>query len=109
MHATIRLGDGYTLNAMHTRLVLQCAIDISSRYGEVDFLETADGTFVEVGDGELPALRLAKTFVHLEQVAGEETSFVATRSGADFHLHVLGVLRIFRHESNLDFLFKLGL
>ena len=94
---------------MNARLILQRAIDIGTRDGKVDFLETTHSTFRDAGDGELPTLGIAVALVHLEEVAGKEAGLVATRSGTDFHLHVLGVLGVLGDEGNLDFFFQLGL
>ena len=66
LHAAVRLRDGHSLHTMHTRFVFQRAIDVGTRNGKVDFLIAAHGTFVEVGDRELPTLRLAETLIHIK-------------------------------------------
>ena len=94
---------------MHTRLVLQSAIYVGTRDGEVYLLIASYSTFVEVGNRQLPAFRFTEALVHLEEVAGEETSLVATRSCAYLHLYVLSVLGVFRNKGYFYFFFQLGL
>ena len=91
---------------MHTRLIFQNAIYVISAYGKVDFLESTYCTLGNISHAELPALCLAETLIHLEEVACEETSLIATCSGTYFHLHVLGILRILWNECNLYLFLK---
>ena len=56
---------------MHTRLILQRAIDIHTGDRKVNLLVAAHGSFVEVGNAELPAFHVAETLVHIKQVAGK--------------------------------------
>ena len=109
MHTALSLSSRNTLHTVHTRLILQCAIDIHTTHGEVYLLETTHGTFRRTGHRESETLGVAVLLVHLEQVTGEEGSLVTTGSGAYLHLHVLGIFRVFGHEGNLDFFFQLGL
>ena len=44
--------------------------------------------------------------IHAEQVAGENTGFVATRARADLHLRILAVLRVRRQQQQADLLFQ---
>ena len=109
VHTSLRLSGWYALHAVNARLVLQCAIDVGTAHGEVDLLITAHGTLADAGDGELPAFRVAEALVHLKEVAGKEACLVASRSGTDLHLNVLGVLGVFRYQCNLDFFLQLRL
>ena len=94
---------------MHARLILQRTIDIGTRDGEVDLLESAYGTLADTRDGELPTLRLTIALVHLEEVASEETSFVATCTCADLHLYILRILWILGNQCDFDLFFKFWL
>ena len=44
LHASVALGHRHTLHAVHTTLVLQCAIHVGTRYREVNLLKSAYGT-----------------------------------------------------------------
>ena len=109
VHAPLCLCGRHALYTVDPRFVFQCAIDVGTTDCKVNLLETTNSALRDTGDRELPALRLAVALVHLEQVASKERSLVATRSCTNFHLHVLGVFRVFRNERYLDFLLQFGL
>ena len=94
---------------MNARLIFEHTVYIVAAHGEVNLLESAYGTLAHAGDGERPSLRVAEFLVHREEVTGKEGSLVATRSGSDFHLHILGIFGIFGYEGYLDFLLNFGL
>ena len=109
MHTTLSLCGWHTLYTMYARFVFQCAINIGTRNGKVDLLVTTYGSFADAGDGELPTLRVAVALVHLKQIAGKQTSLIATCSSTNLHLHILRILRILRNQGYLDFLLEFGL
>ena len=109
VHTSLCLCGRYSLYTMHARLILQRTIDIGTRDGEVDLLESAYGTLRHTRDGELPALRLAIALVHLEEIASKETGLVATCTRTDLHLYVLRVLWILGNQCDFDFFFKFWL
>ena len=109
MHTTLRLGGRHTLYTMHTTFVLERTIYICTAHGEVDLLVTTHSTLADTGYRKVPTFGVAEALVHLEQVAGKQTGFVATCSSTDFHLYILCVLRILGNQRQFDFLFQLGL
>ena len=109
VHAALRLCGRHSLYTVNTRLILQRTIDIDTADGKVYLLITANGPFAHTRDRECPALGVAEALVHLKKIAGKEAGLIATRSGANLHLHVLGILRVLRYEGNLDFLLQLRL
>ena len=109
VHAALCLGGRHTLYTVNARLIFQRTIDIGTTDGKIDFLETTDSTFADAGNRQLPALGVAVALVHLEQVTGKQGCLVATRSGTNLHLNVLGVLRILRNQGYFDFFLQLGL
>ena len=107
MHTALCFGGGHALHAVNAALVLECAIHIGTRDGANDFLETARCAFAGTAHLEVPALRFAVFRVHTEEVASKECGFVATRTAADFEDSILGVLGVFGHEHEFDFLLEL--
>ena len=109
MHTSLCLCGRHSLHAVYARLILQCAVNIVAAHGEVNLLISAYGTLADACHGEVPSLGVAITLVHGKEVAGKEGSLVATCSSTYFHLHVLSVFRILRHECHLYLLFNLRL
>ena len=109
VHTTLCLGSRNTLNAVNAALIFQCTIDIGTTDGKVYLLETTHSTLANTRDAELPTLGVAVALVHLEEVSSKEASLIATCSGTNLHLHVLGIFWVFRNKGYLDFLFQLRL
>ena len=109
LHTSVRFSNRNALYAMNTRFIFQYSVNVDTTDSEIDFLESADSTFADISNREIPSFCLAITLVHLEEISSEKASFIATSSGTNFHLYILCVFRILRNKSYFDFLFELRL
>src|SRR5712691_2241868 len=72
MDAALLLGDGHALYAVHARLVAQRPVRFGSTRGENGFLQTAERSFGERQNVDLPAATLAEARVHAKQIRGAQ-------------------------------------
>ncbi len=108
LDAALGLGLGDALDAVHAALVLHDGVDAVALDLELDRLEAAGLAGAGVEHGVLPAARLDKALVHLEEIAREDGSLVAAGGGADLDDGVLLVVGIARDEHVLDVFLELG-
>ena len=108
MYPTLGLGHWHALHAVHTRLILQCAIDVIARDTEYHFLETTHSALTATGHLHIPTLGLTIAGVHARQITGKQGSLVAARTATNLEHHILAILGILGDEKELDFLFHLG-
>ncbi len=90
--ATLGFGGGNSLHAVSAALVAEMTKRIVALDAEGDLLESARLAGAKVDHLDLPAAIPGVMAVHLEEVAGEESSLVAAGSGANFHDQALEVL-----------------
>ena len=109
MHPALCFGCRHALHAVHSRFIFQNAVYAVAAYGEVDFLVSAYRSLAYACHGDVPSLGFAESLIHGKEVSGKESRLVAAGTGTDFHLHVLGVFRVFRHEGHLYLLLNLWL
>src|SRR5437667_7329541 len=83
MDAALLLGDGDALYAVHARLVAQRPVRFGSTCGENGFLQTAECSFGERQNVDLPATTLAEARVHAKQIGGKQRRLVAAGARTD--------------------------
>ena len=108
LDATLGLGLGDALHAVHAGLVLHDGVDPVALDLELDGLEAAGLRGAGVEHRHLPLLGLDEALVHLEEVAREDSRLVAARRGTDLDDGVLLVHRVARDEHDLDIFLELG-
>ena len=106
LDATLALGLGDALDAVHAGLVLEDGVDLVARDLELDGLEAARLAGARREDLDLPPAALAEALVHLVEVPGEDGRLVAAHAGADLHDGVLLVVGVGRDEQELDVLLE---
>ena len=107
MDASLRLGDGNTLNAVCSGFILQTGVSALPFDHKGDFLITADADFIFGKDLDMPAAGFRVVCVHAEQVCREQGGFITAGAGANFNDHVFGIPRIFGNQQRADLFFKL--
>ena len=107
LDATLALGLGDALDAMHAGLILHNGVHAVARYLELDGLEAASLGRAGIEHFHLPTARLDKALVHLKEVAREDGCFVAAGSGANLDDGVFVVVGVAGDEHELDVFLKL--
>jgi hypothetical protein len=101
--AALRFGGGYALHAVHAAFIFQFRVDFVALNGSDDFLEAAQGRRRALEDFDFPSQSFRVARIHAEEFGGEESGFVAARSGANFHDDAFLFEGIFREEQELQF------
>ena len=104
MNATLRLGIRNALHPVHAGFEFQLGERASTLHLGDDFLEPAHGAFACRDHVDFPALQRGKSFIHAEQVAGEQRGLVTSSTGADFQHHISFVHRILGQQRDADLL-----
>src|ERR1022692_4100060 len=108
VHASLLLGGGNALHAMHAAFVLELRKNAVAFDDGDDFLQ-ASGRRLRRGEYlHLPALRLGIAGVHAEDFGGEESGFVSAGAGADFEDDVLFVVGVFGQQQDFQLFFDGG-
>ncbi len=106
MDATLRLGHGHALDAVHAALVLEVGPDALGRVGrraarlhrDLDVLVAAEVGVGRLQDLRLPAAALGVPQVHAQQVAGEQRRLLAALARLDLEDDVAAVVGVARDE-----------
>jgi hypothetical protein len=96
----------HALHAVDARFEFQLGVGALAFDREHRFLHAAKIAVAQRQKLGLPALQLCVAGVHLEQLAGEERRFLATRSGADFDDRARGIRRVLRQQEKLHVALK---
>ena len=100
--AAAGFGGRHALHAMHAALVLQPAVGALALDADDDVLDAALVGFAERHQLDLPALPLGVARVAAIEIAGKQRRLFAAGAGADFEHHVALVVRILRHQQDLQ-------
>src|SRR5680860_370316 len=92
MHPTLGLRLRHSLNTVYTGFEFQSAVNILTRYLELNLFIAAARTFAQLDNIGLPPFGFAIFGVHAKEVARKNTGLVAARSRSDLNDHVLGCL-----------------
>ena len=107
MYASLGLGHRYTLHTVNATLIFERTIYVLTGYIEDDLLVSAGCTFGEGRDRIFESFEFEILCVHTEEIAGEDSCLVSSRTATDLHHHVLSVFRILRQQLQFQFLFQL--
>ena len=103
--ASLLLGGGHALHAVHAAFVFQLREDAVAFDDGDDFFQAAGGRFRRRKHFDLPALRFGIARVHAEDFGGEERGFVPAGAGANFEDDVFLVVGIFGQQQNFQIFF----
>jgi len=106
MNAPLRLGLGYALHAVPSRLELELGVGTLPDDARDDFLEAAHVARAFRNQLELPFVAFGVARIHAKQVAREQCGLVAAGPGAYFEEHVALVVGIARQKGALQLFFE---
>jgi hypothetical protein len=107
MDASLRLGRGHPLHAVHAALATHLAESARPLDLEDRLLHAAQRRLRKREDLDLPSLPLDVARVHPPELAGEQGGFVPAGAGADFDDAVAVVERIAREQERLELFLQL--
>jgi len=96
--ATTGLGLGHALHTVHTTFVLQHAVGLVAFDAEGDLLVPAALALGEIDHIDAPALGFAEPLIHTEQIACEQSGFVAAGACTYLDDAAFIVVRIARNQ-----------
>ncbi len=100
--APLRFGRRHALDPMHAALELEPGEHAAAGNLGDDFLVAAGRPLAHRQHLDLPALRLRIFDIHAEEIAGEESRFVAAGPGAHLENRVALVGRVLRQQRDAD-------
>ena len=101
VNASLTLGDGNTLHAVHARFPAHCSVGAFTLDLEDCLLDSAERSVGLRDDLDAPAAALGEARVHPVKVGGENRGFVAAGASADFHDCRTIIERIVRNQRRL--------
>jgi hypothetical protein len=104
--ASLRLGRGHALHAVHARLVLELREGALAVDADDHLAQAARRGARAREQLDLPAPPLGEARVHAEEIGGEQGRLLAARAGADLEQDVLVVVGILGHEQHLHLLLE---
>ena len=106
--ASLRLGRGNALDAVHARLVFEARVHAFAFEREARVLDAARGVGRRIHQRRSPALALAIAQIHAQYFRGEEARFVAARAGPDLEDDVALVVGVLGKEQDLELRLEAG-
>ena len=103
--ASLRLGRGHALHAVHAAFPLQAAVNARPWISAMISLKPPNARRVGREHVDLPALAFGVPLVEAKELAHEKRGLVAAGAGADFEDDVLVVVGIFREAEESEALF----
>ena len=104
VNTALRFGGRNTLHTVSAGFKLQAGVYVFTHNTGDDFTIAAVFPFVGADHFYLPAAGFRVPGVHAEQVASKNRSFITTGTGTDFKEHVVGIVRVFGQQQDLQFL-----
>src|SRR5216683_585735 len=101
MNAALSLGGRHALHAVHTALVTKLSKDRFARNPEDRFLEPTKLRRTGFEVLSLQSRSFCIAMIHPVKIGGEDSGFVATCPGADFHDRVALFCLIRRQQRDL--------